>query len=268
MKNKLFGLFRYRALVQSLVGRELKARYRGSFFGFLWSFLNPFLLLCVYTIVFGLILRPRDPSFSSPISYALFLFTGLLPWTWFSSSILESSNVLMVHSGLLRKIMFPAEILPITVVLTNLVNFVLGLPILFLFYIVFGHKISFWIFFLPVCILLELTLVLGLSLIVAPLSVIFKDLQNIIANLITLWFFSTPIIYPFSFPAIQNNPILKIYLLLNPMTHVIESYHYSLFYGSLPHWKKISVTFFVSILILIFGYYIFDRLRDTVVEEA
>ncbi len=268
MKRKVLGLFRYRALIQSLVGRELKARYRGSFLGFLWSFLNPFLLLCVYTIVFGLILRPRDPSFPTPISYALFLFTGLLPWIWLSSSILESSNVLIANSGLLKKIMFPAEILPITVVVTNLVNFVLGLPILFLFYIIFGHKLTFWVFFLPFCILLEFIFALGLSLMVAPLSVIFKDLQNIIANLITLWFFSTPIIYPFSFPAIQKSSLLKLYLLLNPLTHVIESYHYSLFYGSLPHWKKLSVTFIFSLIIFIIGYYIFDRLRDTVVEEA
>lgn len=268
MKKKILNLFLYRAIIQNLVGRELKARYRGSFFGFLWSFLNPFLLLCVYTIVFGLILRPRDQSFPSPISYALFLFTGLLPWIWFSSSILESSNVLVVNSGLLKKIMFPAEILPVTVVVTNLVNFVLGLPILFLFYIIFGHKLTFWVLFLPVCILLEFIFALGLSLIVAPLSVLFKDLQNIIANLITLWFFSTPIIYPFSFPAIQKNSLLKTYLLLNPMTHVVESYHYSLFYGSLPHWKKLSVTFIFSLIIFIIGYLIFDRLKDTVVEEA
>lgn len=268
MKRKILELFRYRALIQSLVGRELKARYRGSFFGFLWSFLNPFLLLCVYTIVFGLILRPRDPSFPSPISYSLFLFTGLLPWIWFSSSILESSNVLMANSGLLKKIMFPAEIFPITVVVTNLVNFVLGLPILFLFYIVFGHKLTLWFLFLPVCIFLEFIFALGLSLIVAPLSVLFKDFQNIIANLITLWFFSTPIIYPFSFPAIQKTPPLKIYLLLNPMTHVIESYHYSLFYGSLPHWKKLFVTFIFSLAIFMTGYYIFDRLKNTVIEEA
>ncbi len=268
MKKRIIELFRYRALIQSLVGRELKARYRGSFLGFLWSFFNPFLLLCVYTIVFGLILRPRDPSFPSPTSYALFLFTGLLPWIWFSSSILESSNVLTVNSGLIKKIMFPAEILPITVVVTNLVNFVLGLPILFLFYIVFAHKITLWVLFLPVCVFLELIFILGLSLMVAPLSVMFKDLQNIIANLITLWFFSTPIIYPFSFPAIQKSPVLKMYLLLNPMTHLIESYHYSLFYGSLPHWKKLSITFLVSLILFIIGYSIFDRLRDAVSEEV
>ncbi|MGQ9617549.1 MAG: ABC transporter permease [Candidatus Aminicenantia bacterium] len=268
MKKRLIELIRYRALIQSLVSRELKARYRGSFLGFLWSFLNPFLLLCVYTIVFGLILRPRDPSFPTPLSYALFLFTGLLPWIWFSSSILESSNVLMVNSGLIKKIMFPAEILPIAVVTTNLVNFVLGLPILFFFYLIFGHKFTLWFLFLPLCIITQLIFTLGLSLIVAPFSVLFKDLQNIIANVITLWFFSTPIIYPFSFPAIQKSPLLKLYLLLNPMTHVIESYHYSLFYGSLPHWKKISVTFIISLILFLIGYAIFDKLRDTVTEEV
>ncbi|MCK4494734.1 MAG: ABC transporter permease, partial [Candidatus Aminicenantes bacterium] len=119
LKN-LKELYKYRVLIQNLVSRELKARYRGTVLGFLWSFLNPLLLLIVYTIVFGFILRPRVPEFGqSPWLYALFLFCGVLPWTWFSSSSLESSNVLMVQGNLIKKILFPVEILPIVVVTSN-----------------------------------------------------------------------------------------------------------------------------------------------------
>jgi len=121
IKN-LLELYRYRVLIQNLVSRELKARYRGTVLGFLWSFFNPLLLMIIYTIVFGFIIGPRDPNLGgTPWLYALFLFCGVLPWTWFSASSLESANVLMVQGNLIKKILFPSEILPIVVVFSNLV---------------------------------------------------------------------------------------------------------------------------------------------------
>lgn len=269
MIKNIRELLKYRVLIQSLVSRELKARYRGSILGFLWSFFNPFLLLLVYTIVFGFIIRPKDPTFeTNPYTYSLFLFCGLLPWIWFSSSLLESSNVIIINGNLIKKILFPAEVLPTVVVLTNLMNFIFGLPILFLFFILLGRNLTFWVFFLPVSIIIQFILILGFSLLISSLSVIFRDIQNILANLVTLWFFSTPIIYPFSFPIIQESKFLKIFLSLNPMTHVIESYQYSLFYNSLPHWKRLSVTFIFSIMLFFVGYYVFDKLRDSFSEEV
>jgi ABC-type polysaccharide/polyol phosphate export permease len=111
----LTQLLRYRALIQSLVARELKARYRGSVLGFFWSFVNPLLLLLVYTFVFTLVLPGVHPPELEP--FALFMFCGILPWTWFSSSLLESSNVLIAGGNLIRKVLFPAEVLPIVTVL-------------------------------------------------------------------------------------------------------------------------------------------------------
>src|SRR5512139_2966017 len=109
--------YKYRVLVQNLVSRELKARYRGTVLGFLWSFFNPLLLMVVYTAVFGLIINPRDPAFeSNPLVYAIYLFCGILPWHWFASSTLESANVLMINGNLLKKIFFPAEVLPVVTV--------------------------------------------------------------------------------------------------------------------------------------------------------
>ena len=124
------------ARIQSLVERELKARYRGSVLGFLWSFINPLLQLGIYWFVFSYIMPTRGSMGMSP--YALFLFTGILPWTWFSSSVMESSAILMSSANLIKKILFPAEVLPIVVVLSNLVHFFLGLPILFAFLIYYG----------------------------------------------------------------------------------------------------------------------------------
>src|SRR5512134_1993863 len=120
MLRNLARLGRYRGLIQSLVARELKARYRGSVLGFFWSFFNPLLLLLVYTFVFNKVLQARSPH-ADP--YALFLFCGLLPWTWFATSLTESSGVLISGGNLIKKVLFPAEILPIVSVLANMVHF-------------------------------------------------------------------------------------------------------------------------------------------------
>src|SRR5215470_17535189 len=136
MLHNLRQLVRYRGLIQSLVARDVKARYRGSVLGFFWSFANPLLLLLVYYFVFNLIQQGHPPG-TEP--YALFMFCGLLPWTWFSVSLMESANVLIGGGGLIKKVLFPAEVLPIVTVLSNMVHFLLGLPIL-LIPLIYYHR--------------------------------------------------------------------------------------------------------------------------------
>ena len=128
MFHNLRSLFRYRGLIQSLVARDLKARYRGSVLGFFWSFINPLLLLSIYSFVFST--DPARTRIEGSQPYALFMFCGILPWTWFSSSLSESAGSLIAGGNLIKKVLFPAEILPIVSVLANMVNFFLGLPIL------------------------------------------------------------------------------------------------------------------------------------------
>src|SRR5882757_10789956 len=139
MLRNLAGLFRYRGLVQSLVARELKARYRGSVLGFFWSFVNPVMLLLVYSFVFSTIM-PNTTEGVQP--YALFMFCGILPWTWFSSSLSEAANSLISGGNLIKKVLFPAEVLPIVSVLTNMVHFFLGLPIL-IPSLIYYHRLLF-----------------------------------------------------------------------------------------------------------------------------
>ncbi|MGE5341701.1 MAG: ABC transporter permease [Candidatus Omnitrophota bacterium] len=274
MIERLKELFKYRQLILTLVSRELKARYRGTVLGFLWSFLNPLLLLGVYTIVFGIILPGSSGKVENAmlkgIDYAIFLFTGILPWLWFSTSTLESANVLFIHGNLIKKIQFPIEVLPIMVVLTNLVHFVLGIPILILMIVLLGKTVtlSWWVFFFPIAILVQLVFTLGLGFLVSALTVHFRDLKDILSNLLTLWFFATPIIYAFATESIQRHKAIVWILTLNPMTHIIEAYHYSFVFGKLPHWKKLPVTFAVGLICFYLGYLIFNKLRDTFVEEV
>lgn len=266
MIQKLRELLKYRQLLATLVSRELKARYRGTVLGFFWSFFNPFLLMVVYSVVFGVIVGgARVTGFENhKLFYSIFLFNGILPWTWFSSSLLESANVLMVNGPLIKKIKFPIEVLPIVVVTTNMIHFIFGLPVLLLFFLLFGRPLTWWILFLPVSIAVQYLFTLGICFLISALTVHFKDIKDILANLITLWFFATPIIYTYD----SVPKALKFVLALNPMTHVIESYHYSLFLGSLPHWKRLGVTVVVGIGCFWLGYLIFDKLRDTFVEEV
>src|SRR3954453_12223068 len=136
MFSNLASLIRYRGLIQSLVARELKARYRGSVLGFFWSFINPLLLLLVYSFVFTYVLENKVEGIQP---YALFMFCGILPWTWFASSLTEAAGSLIAGGNLIKKVLFPAGVLPLVSVLANMVHFFLGLPILVIFLIVSRH---------------------------------------------------------------------------------------------------------------------------------
>src|SRR5262245_61040498 len=160
MLHNLRQLFRYRGLIQSLVARELKARYRGSVLGFFWSFINPLLMLLIYSFVFAHVLVAPRVSGLEP--YVVFMFCGILPWTWFSSSLSESANVLISGGNLIKKVLFPAEVLPIVTVLANMIHFFLGLPILVLFLIYYRAPLSpgelLWF---PVVVIVQLLMTTG-----------------------------------------------------------------------------------------------------------
>jgi len=254
-------LFRYRMLIQSLVGRELKARYRGSVLGFFWSFVNPLLLLVTYGIVFTYMLPvARSPQIEP---YFLFLFCGVLPWTWFNSSILEASGVLIAGGSLIKKVMFPAEVLPVVSVLTNLVQFLLGIPILLLFLALRGH-LSPTALLLPLPLLVQLVLTIGLALFVSALTVHFRDIQNILSHVLHLWFFATPVLYDYSAAPEQLRHLLR----LNPMTHVLVSYQDMLFRGHFEHGRGLLGAAVAAVLFFALGAFLFDRLRDTLAEEV
>lgn len=266
MFQNLARLVRYRTLIQSLVARELKARYRGSVLGFFWSFVNPLLLLLIYSFVFTVVLPNRAPDMQP---YALFMFCGILPWTWFSSSLLESSNVLIAGGNLIKKVLFPAEVLPIVTVLANMVHFFLGLPILGAFLLYYHHApISLAeIAWFPVVVLVQLLLTLGLALVVSALTVHFRDIRDLLSNLLTFWFFATPIIYPMSL--VSEYPLSYRLLNLNPFTHLAVSYQEILFYpGPFGHWRWLLALGVASVALFLFGYFVFDRLRDSFAEEV
>jgi ABC-type polysaccharide/polyol phosphate export permease len=262
--RNLRQLFRYRGLIQSLVARELKARYRGSVLGFLWSFINPLLLLLIYTFVFTVIMPNRN-ELAQP--YAVFMFCGILPWNWFSSSLMEASNSLVAGGNLIKKVLFPAEILPLVNVLANMVHFFLGLLILAVFLIVYRH----WpdpagLIWFPVAVIVQLVFTCGLALFLAALTVHYRDIRDLLSNLLMFWFFATPIIYPWQDPNVSR---FKWLFDLNPFTHLAVSYQEILFfYGPVGHAKWLVALGVASIGIFLGGYWFFDRLRDSFAEAV
>ncbi len=252
-------LFRYRALIASLVSRELKARYRGSVLGFLWSFANPLLLLLTYTLVFMIILPMKATPRMEP--YFLFFFTGLLPWTWFATSLLESSSVLIAGGNLIKKVLFPAEVLPAVTVFTNLAQFLFGLPFL-LVLLAFAGRLGPTALLLVLPVLVQLIFTLGCALFLASLTVHFRDIGNILGHILQLWFFATPILYDVSL----LGPTLRQLERFNPMGHIVISYQQILFHGHFDHWRGLGGTLVLGIIALAAGAFIFDRLRDTFAE--
>ena len=272
MLHNLAALFRYRGLIQSLVARELKARYRGSVLGFFWSFINPLLLLLVYSFVFAYVMPAAQDERVRP--FALFMFCGILPWTWFSSSLIESSGALISGGNLIKKVLFPAEILPIVTVLSNMIHFFFGLAVLAGFVIWYQRPVSVGeLALFPVVVLVQLILTLGFALLLAALTVHFRDLRDILSNLLTLWFFATPIIYPYFLFEPQKigdpTPWQSHLIKLNPFTHLVISYQEILhFAGEFGHLKWLLVLGAISVVFFFFGYWVFDRLRDTFAEEV
>jgi lipopolysaccharide transport system permease protein len=258
----LLNLIRYRGLIQSLVVRELKARYRGSVLGFFWSFVNPLMLLLVYTFVFKFVL-PNDTKGLQP--YSLFLFCGILPWNWFSSSLTEASGSLIAGGNLIKKVLFPAEVLPIVSVLANMVHFFLGLIILLAFLVGYRH----WpdpgdLIWFPIAVAVQLVFTLALALILAALTVHFRDIRDLLANVLQLWFFATPIIYYWRQENVQR---FKFLFDLNPFTHLAISYQEILFFnGPFGHWKWLLALGAGSVALFLAGFWLFDRLRDSFAE--
>jgi len=261
MLRQIRTLLRYRLLVQSLVSRELKARYRGSVLGFLWSFVNPLLLLLTYGLVFTFMLPVDRSPETQP--YFLFIFCGILPWTWFQSSIAESAGVLIAGGNLIKKVLFPAEVLPVVTVLANLVHFLLGLPILLAF-LAWNGRLGAGALLLPLPLLVQLVFTLGLALFVSALTVHFRDVQNILSHVLQVWFFATPIIY---FYGNKVGPFRKV-LQMNPMAHVMVSYQQMLFHGGFDHWKGLTLAGVAAFLTCVVGAFFFERLRDTLAEEV
>lgn len=248
--------YRYRVLIQSLVARRLQARYRGSVLGFLWTFLNPLLLMAVYSLVFTIYMRFEMED------YGAFMFSGLLPWLWFASSLSDGASSLVDSGGLITRAMFPPVVLPVTAVLVNFWNFVFSLPMLALVFLVMKVQPGWTILFLPAIMLVQMVLCLGFTLFLAALNVQYRDVHHLLGNILTFWFFLCPVLYP-----LEKVPGgLRLVALANGMGSLVTAYQDVLFFRRAPDWGLLLLVLAASTVVLLIGDWTFRRRREHFAE--
>lgn len=268
MFRNLSELWQYRALLWALTARELNARYRGSVLGFLWTFLNPTLNMLVYSLVFGVLMA------NSTARYPFFLFCGLIPWIFFSSSVVGGTTAVSDRRDLLTKVRFPAQVLPATVVLTNLINFVLSLPLLFLLGFIYEDVPSWHLVLVPVVLLVQTAFTLGVTYLLSSLNVAFRDLQHIVVNVVQMLFFLTPVLWTIdslgvvdrfglSLSATEAKSLL---LYVNPMAAVMTAWRDIFFNHRVPAWEPLATVALVSLILLWISSGVFERRREEFAE--
>ena len=252
------NLYNYRELLKSNVKKEIRGKYKGSFLGVLWSFVNPLLQVAVYAIVFPYIMRVKTPN------YLQYLIVGIIPWTWFTTSMNQGMITIRTNAGIIKKVYFPREILPISVVVSGLVNFFISCIIIVLFCVFGGVGISWHIILLPVIALLQFILTLGLVLAFCAINIYIKDTEYIIQFLINMLFYATPILYPATlFPEKY-----RILLYLNPLTEIINAYRDMFMYHQLPALNGMIYLTVISLVIFVIGLAIFRKLEKGFAEEV
>ena len=244
-------------LILSLTKRELAARYRGSVLGFFWAVLTPVVMIAIFTIIFAGIFKARFGAGSSQWDYALYLFCGLLPWNAFQESLQLSSNTIVAHSNLVKRVVFPLETLPVSLSLAAVANQMFGTVALILAAILFRGELHGTIVFLPLLVIPQLLATFGAAWLVASLGVFVRDIVQGITLLLMAWMYLTPIIYPESLVPERYRGIVN----LNPFTPLIRNYRRIILDGSFPDWR--GLTYFVAFAIVSFllGYWWFARTR-------
>lgn len=255
--NQLRELYDYREMIYNLVKKDLRTRYKGSFLGFLWTFVNPLLQLMIYTIVFSTIMRINVDKFY------IYLFVALIPWMFFTSSVQGGATSILAGKDLIKKIYFPRLIMPLAVVNSAFMNMLFSMVIVFLALIISGIGLSKYIFLLPIIMILEYLLALGLALIFSALNVFFRDLEHILGIVIMGWFYLTPIVY--TVDMIPGKYLGVFYL--NPMTSIIMAYRDILYYKQMPQFEILGQIFLWSLGFILIGYLVFQKLQKRFAEE-
>lgn len=222
--NPLVECFRFRHLFFGLVQRDISLRYRGSMLGLAWAFLNPVLQLATYTLLFSVFLRIGIAN------YPAFALAAFLPWIWFSTSVQMASRSILANSALIKKIYFPSELLPLVSVTSNLVNFLMALPILFVLLLALHLPFTPALLALPALLAIQFVFTAAVSLAVAALNTFYRDAEHVLGLILMMWLYMTPVLYPASFVPAPLVPFLGI----NPMFHLVEGYRSVLVAGQWP----------------------------------
>lgn len=255
--NAFKQLYKYRELLKSNTKKEVRGKYKHSFLGVLWSFLNPLLQILVYAIVFPLILKNNQEH------YVVFLCCGLIPWNFFATAINKSASTMLENGNIIKKVYFPREILPISVVTSELINFVISTIIILAFVLFDGVSLTPYILYYPLIVVVQYLLILAISFVISSITVYIRDIQHFIGVALQLFFYATPIVYAANTIPEEFSWILKY----NPMTYIINGYRDIFLNQTAPDIKILLIILGVIIIACVIGYAIFSKLQKGFAEE-
>lgn len=266
MTNVYADLVRYRELFGNLFRRDLQAKYRGSALGVLWTVANPIMLMGVYLLVFGVVWKS---PFANGGHYPLFLLSGLAIWTFFAAALQSATRSMLDNANLIRKIRFPRQLVPLSVVVAHLVSFAVMLALLLVINaIALPRARATELLAIPLAALV-LGLVSGLALATASLNVLFRDVEFIVAALLVPWFFLTPIIYPLTSGSLaQHHHVIEAIHWLNPLSPAVEAVRAPLFLGTMPFWGDALYLVVACAAALALGAFVFTRVDDQIAIEV
>jgi len=257
--NIFTNLYHYRELLKTNVKKEIRGKYKGSFLGVLWSFLNPLLMVLVYALVFPYIMKGDGIP-----HYLIFLIVAIIPWNYFTTCITTGCNCVWLNGGIIKKVYFPREILPISVVCAGLINFLISCIIILLFLVFGGIGLSIHLLWLPIISIIQSMLSLGLLFVLSAINVYVRDVEYIVSFFLSLLFYATPILYTADmFP----NSIRWV-LYINPMAHLIDAYRSIFYYQTMPNLSSLCYIALLSFIILVVGYLVFRKLEKGFAEEV
>ena len=250
-------LKQYEEFLKTSIKKEIRGKYKKSYLGILWSFLAPLLMIMVYAIIFPIILKSPEKN------YTVFLMTAMIPWNYFTTTVTQGSFVMIANGNILKKVYFPREILPISIVTSGLVNFLISCIIIFLFLFFTGIGFSIYLVLFPLYAIIEYFFILGVVLILSAVTVYLRDIEHIIGVIIQALFYGTPIVYSMNSIPANFAWIFK----LNPMSYIVQGFRDILYYQQMPDMIGLLTIVLITIAIMIIGLRVFDKLQRNFAEE-
>jgi len=247
--KEIKAIYKWRELLWQMVGREVKSRYKQSVLGYFWVILNPLAQMLVMSFAFSIIMRiPTNAAGNIP--YSIFLFVALLPWTLFSNSLSSASSSLVNAGGLITKIYFPRTILVISTIIAKIVDFLFANIVLIIYMIVFHMPININILWIIPIFFIQQIFTIGLSLFFSAANLLYRDIQYLLAMILLLWMYLTPVIYPADMVPSKYRFIFQ----LNPMAVIINAYRQVILGGGVPKYSSLAIALVVSLITLLIGF--------------
>ena len=251
-------IIKYKEFLKSNVKKDIRGKYKGSFLGVLWSFINPLLSVLIYAIVFHYIMRFDIDN------YLIYLISGIIPWTFFTSSVNAGMNSILFNADIIKKVYFPRIILPISSVTSCLVNFLISCLVIIIFAFFSEVGLSPYLLFLPIVVIIQYVFTLGIAFILSAVEMYVRDIEHIINFLMSMLFYITPILYTSSYVPDEFKVLLKI----NPVSYFIEAYHNIFYYKQPIDILDLTIMSCISLTFFVLGYLIFNKMQKGFAEEV